>query len=137
MAAARGADVGLRANTGRKSAHLGTSAHSQQLTFVRRIEPGFDFLGYHFGPEGLTVAAKTIERFVAHAIRLYEREPGEACASARLGSYVQRWIRWAGAGVPNVITERGDYPLSRPGQVGVILATLRLLRRATRRRGNP
>ena len=43
--------------------------------FVGRAERGFDFLGYHFGPEGFTVAAKTIEQFVARAIRLYEQEP--------------------------------------------------------------
>ncbi len=46
------------------------------MTFVGRIERGFDLLGYHFGPEGFTVAAKTIEQFVARAIRLYEHEPG-------------------------------------------------------------
>ncbi len=57
-------------------------------TFIGRIERGFDFLGYHFGTDGFTVAAKTIEHFVARAIRLYEQEPGEADASARLGSCV-------------------------------------------------
>ena len=41
--------------------------------FVGRTERGFDFLGYHFGPEGFTVAAKTIEQFVARAIRFYEQ----------------------------------------------------------------
>ncbi len=44
------------------------------------------------------MAKKTIENFVARAIRLYEQEPGEACASSRLGLYVRRWVRWAGAG---------------------------------------
>jgi len=58
--------------------------------FIGRIERGFDFLGYHFGPEGFTLVAKTIEQFVARAIRLCEQEPGEALASARLGLYVQR-----------------------------------------------
>ena len=69
-------------------------------TFIGRIEKGFDFLGYHFGPDGLSVATKTVENFVARAIRLYEQEPGEACASARLGLYVRRWVRWVGAGLP-------------------------------------
>ena len=67
-------------------------------TFIGRIERGFDFLGYHFGPDGLSVAAKTIENFIARAIRLYEQEPGEADASTRLGSYVRRWVRWTRAG---------------------------------------
>ena len=74
--------------------------YNPDKTFIGRSERGFVFLGYHFGPEGLILAAKTIERFVARAVRLYEREPGEACASARLRLYVRRWIRWAGAGVP-------------------------------------
>ena len=69
-------------------------------TFIGRIEKGFDFLGYHFGPDGLSVAQKTMEQFVARAIRLYEQEPGEALASARLGLYVKRWVRWVSTGLP-------------------------------------
>ena len=45
-------------------------------TFIGRIEKGFDFLGYHFSPEGLSMAEKTIEKFLARADRLYEQEPG-------------------------------------------------------------
>ena len=40
-----------------------------------------------------------VERFVASAIRLYEQEPGEPLASARLGVYAQRWLRWVRAGL--------------------------------------
>ncbi len=76
-------------------------------TFVGRTERGFDFLGCHFGPEGFTVAAKTIEQFVARAIRLYEQEPGEALASARVGLYVRRWVGWACAGLPDQWEQRG------------------------------
>ncbi len=65
------------------------------VTVISRIEKGFDFVGYHL----LFVAKKTIEQFIARAIRLYEQEPGEACASTRLGLYVRRWVRWAGAGL--------------------------------------
>lgn len=43
-------------------------------TAMERIEQGFDFLGFHFSPEGLSVAEKTIEKFIARAIRLYEQE---------------------------------------------------------------
>ncbi len=50
----------------------GESVFSHKRSFVRRIERGFDFLGYRFGPDGLSVAKKTIEQFVARAIRLYE-----------------------------------------------------------------
>ena len=68
------------------------------MTFIGRIGKGFDFLGYHFGVRGLTMAARTVENFVARAIRLYEQEPGEALASARLGLYVRRWVGWVDRG---------------------------------------
>ncbi len=46
------------------------------------------------------MARKTIENFVARAIRIYEQEPGEANGSSRLGVYVRRSVRWARAGLP-------------------------------------
>ncbi len=45
------------------------------------------------------MAKQTIEQVIARAIRLYEQEPGEACASSRLGLYVERWVRWTRAGL--------------------------------------
>ena len=74
-----------------------------EKTFIGPIERGFDFLGYHFNPAGLTVARETVVRFVARAVRLYEQEPGEAFASARLGLYVRRWVRWVSAGLPSAM----------------------------------
>ena len=56
-------------------------------TFIGRIERGFDFLGYQFRPGQLSVAQKTMEQFVARAVRLYEQEPGEANASANFCAY--------------------------------------------------
>jgi hypothetical protein len=44
----------------------------------------------HFSPEGLGVATKTIERFVARSVRLYEQERGEPFGSPQLGLYVLR-----------------------------------------------
>ena len=67
-------------------------------TLIGRTERGFDFLGYHFGPEGLAIAEKTLYNFVERAIRLYEQGPGEPCGSTRLGEYVQRWVRWGRGG---------------------------------------
>ncbi len=46
-------------------------------TFIGRIEKGFDFLGFHFSRDGLTVAKKTVERFVARATRPYEQDRKE------------------------------------------------------------
>ncbi len=54
-----------------------------QKTFIGRIERGFDFLGYHFSPAGLSVAQQTVDNFVRRAIRLYEQEPGEPLDCSR------------------------------------------------------
>jgi len=44
-------------------------------TSMGSIEKGFDFLGYHLSPEGLSLAQKTIDNSVEKALRLYEQEP--------------------------------------------------------------
>jgi RNA-directed DNA polymerase len=44
-----------------------------EKTSIGRIERGFDFLGYHFSPDGVSVAQKTAENFLARALRLYEQ----------------------------------------------------------------
>ncbi len=75
-------------------------------TLLGRTERGFDFLGYHFCPKGLGVAKKTVENFLSRAIRLYEQESGEAMASARLGLYVLRWVRWFAGGIPLALIYR-------------------------------
>ena len=33
-------------------------------TFIGKIEKGFDFLGYHFSPQGLRLARQTVENFL-------------------------------------------------------------------------
>jgi hypothetical protein len=33
-------------------------------TFIGRIEKGFDWLGYHIRPDGLSIATKTLQNFV-------------------------------------------------------------------------
>jgi hypothetical protein len=63
-------------------------------TFIGRIEKEFDFLGYHFDPEGLSVVEKTIEKFLASAVRLYGQEQEEPFVSPLLKLYVRRWVRW-------------------------------------------
>jgi RNA-directed DNA polymerase len=68
-------------------------------TFIGRVEKGFDFLGYHFSPQGLGLARKTVENFVARATRLYEQEAGKPEGFPLLGLYVQRWMRWVNGGL--------------------------------------
>ena len=67
--------------------------HSDK-TFIGRIEKGFDFLGYHFGPDGLGVARATIEKFIKRASRLYEQKRIGKVAPDALGMYIRRWMRW-------------------------------------------
>ena len=62
---------------------------------------GFDFLGYHFGPEGLAIAQKTLNNFVERTIRLYE----QGASSERLWEYVKRWHRWSSAGVAHLCVQ--------------------------------
>jgi len=66
---------------------------------MARTERGFDFLSYRFSPERLAIAHKTLNNFIERAIRLYERGPRESLGSTRLGKYVQRWVKWVGAGL--------------------------------------
>jgi len=68
---------------------------------IAKTERGFDFLGYHFGPKGLSIASKTLDNFVERAIWLYEQEPGVRYDSTRLVEYAKRWVRQAGAGLGN------------------------------------
>jgi hypothetical protein len=68
-------------------------------TYIGRIARGFDFLGYHFSPAGLGVAAQTVRHFVARVHRLHEREREKPDGSSTLGIYVRRWVRWVRAGL--------------------------------------
>lgn len=59
-------------------------------TFIGRISRGFDFLGYWFSPNGLSIAAKTVERMVDKVSRLYEQGADEI----RIEAYLNRWWQW-------------------------------------------
>jgi hypothetical protein len=67
--------------------------------FIGRIERGFDFLGYHFSPGGLTAAAKTIANFIEKGSQLYEQERSAVLAATALEMYVRRWFRWSSGGL--------------------------------------
>jgi hypothetical protein len=68
-------------------------------TFIGRIERGFDFLGYHFSPAGLTVAKQTMANFIEKASRLYEQRRRAVSAVSPLEMYVRRWLGWAKGGM--------------------------------------
>ncbi len=64
-------------------------------TLIGRVERGFNFLGYHFQPDNLGVAKKTIENFKERIARLYE----QGADSVRIGQYVRRWFKWLTSGL--------------------------------------
>ena len=80
----------------RALAALGLEKHPDK-TFIGKIARGFDFLGYHLTPAGLTVARATVERFAARVTRLHEHE--RRANGPALGSYVRRWAGWATGGL--------------------------------------
>lgn len=56
-------------------------------TFIGRIAKGFDWLGYHLSPGCLSVACKTLARFLARVRLLYEHDAD----ANRIGAYGRRW----------------------------------------------
>ena len=68
-------------------------------TFIGRVDKGFDFLGYHFRREGLTVARKTLESFGERLARLYEQRKEGLVSPSVPGSYARRWMGWATGGL--------------------------------------
>ena len=81
---------------------------------VGRIEKGFDFLGYHFNPEGLSVAKVSIQRFAERiVVRLYEARQSLVTPFERsnripdnVSHYVQRWLKWVRSGLNNYALSR-------------------------------
>ena len=64
-------------------------------TFIGPIEKGFDFPGYHFRHEGLSVAEKTVERFLARVRSGFMSESRRSLsAPPLLGLNVKRWLGW-------------------------------------------
>ncbi len=79
-------------------AALGVAKHPAK-TCIGRISKGFGFLGYQFGPDGLSVARTTADRFAARVTRLYE----QGADAVRIGAYVRHWGRWVLADVVGVV----------------------------------
>ena len=66
-------------------------------TAMGRVKRGFDFLGYHFTPTGLSLATQTLAHCAGKALRLYEQEP-PPLRVRRLGEDLRRWHGWAISG---------------------------------------
>jgi RNA-directed DNA polymerase len=74
-------------------------------TDMGRMEKGFDFLGYHFSPQGLSLAEKTVENFLEKARRINEQS-SSIRGKEELSDYVERWRRWAVGGLSHLPTEK-------------------------------
>jgi len=68
-------------------------------TEMGRVERGFDFLGYHYSSDGLSVAKVTLERCSAKIALLYEQRANREARQ----QYVRRFVIWLYAGVRSVL----------------------------------
>ena len=60
------------------------------------------FSAINLGPGILRLAETSIERFSAHATRLYEQGQKERSKAPLLGKYVRRWRGWAKSGLTSI-----------------------------------
>jgi RNA-directed DNA polymerase len=72
-------------------------------TFIGRIEKGFDFLGYQFGEEKLSVSKRTLENHIRRLSRLYEQKKHQPNWKMLLDDYRQHWVTWVYSGIPSSI----------------------------------
>jgi hypothetical protein len=76
----------------------GPSRKHPDKTDMERIDKGFNFLGYHFSPQGLSLGEKTVENFLDKARRSHE-QGSETSEKEELSDYVERWCSWAYGGL--------------------------------------
>ena len=62
------------------------------------MEREIDFLGYHFSPEDVSVAATTLRQFERRVSRLYEQDS----TGNRVWDYVKRFQQWIRSGLSGV-----------------------------------
>lgn len=66
-----------------------------EKTFVGRSQKGFDLLGYHITPKGLSPSQKTQGKALENAKQRHAQGGHKS-----LQEYLQRWRTWAHAGLP-------------------------------------
>jgi len=62
-----------------------------------RVERGFDFLGYHYSSDGLSVACVTLERFNVKAAQLYEQSRSLPAGQQYLRRFMVRLLSGLGS----------------------------------------
>lgn len=88
-------------------------------TFIGRIARGFDFLGYWFSPDGLSIAHITVERMVDKVSRLYE----QGADDIRIGTYLKRSWQWVKTGVDGCLLVGDRFVWARVGALRILLHT--------------
>jgi hypothetical protein len=73
----------------------------RRLCSFVRVSREFDLLGDVFTPVGLEVAPRAVEHCVERVSQLYE----QGSVLVRIGTYVQRWLRWVRTGLPEIAAE--------------------------------
>jgi len=108
---------------------------AEDKTFIGKIERGFDFLGYHFSPDGLSLAEKTVHNFAERlSLRCYAsgQKSGLSCGCKEIelvniphcvyssvSDYIRRWIAWVNSGLKG-INLNDSISISQPHEHGRI-----------------
>jgi RNA-directed DNA polymerase len=74
-----------------------------EKTFVGRSNKGFDLLGYHITPQGLTPNQTTQEKAFEEGKRRYAQG-----GTKPLQDYLKRWRIWVHAGLPSLVHQVDD-----------------------------
>jgi RNA-directed DNA polymerase len=69
-------------------------------TFIGKISKGFEFLGYQFGKEKITVSKRTIQNHICRLTQLYEQNKHQPNWKMLIDDYRQRWVTWVYSGIP-------------------------------------
>jgi hypothetical protein len=72
-------------------------------TTIGRIKSGFDFLGYQFGEDKITVSKRTLESHIRRITQLYEHKKHLPNWKMLLDDYRQHWVTWVYSGIPSSI----------------------------------
>ena len=73
-------------------------------TYIGKIEKGFDFLGYHFTLNKVSVAKVTLERALTKLRQLYE----QGATIKRLAQYWKRFLQWVKGGVKALLDDGNE-----------------------------
>ncbi|MEO5344083.1 MAG: reverse transcriptase domain-containing protein [Gammaproteobacteria bacterium SHHR-1] len=82
---------------------FGFAKHADK-TFIGQVSRGFDWLGYHFGRQGIEGASLPCLQHLSEKIRRYYVQAREAKTAQRLiasqvAEMKRRWCRWLGTGL--------------------------------------